>query len=419
MNIKLKSLSLYLALACVISGYIGATLHSVFLVTGLIIWLIAIARRELPLYNPKLRILNILFLVHAITALTSTAIAEVNLLGALKSIISTYIQWFWISSSLCAHKGAPRSTQEPPRYTPIVDSAKTSHKAPFCYPERSEGSPDHCAKILATGGGLFGTIIILQVLGLIASPEPGIYGIQKQPFTSSALLLFALFTTLYCLENAERSAWFNLRRTYFIAFVIELFALFSLGQRSTVIGTVAGLLIYLVFSKALNLRGKLLSLVTISLGLASAMAVAERFRRKFAKLLEPSSLLGTNSMQCRLELWQQNLQAWALNKSNSLWLGLGEVIPYLCMDTKLTHMHNIFLQQLVRKGIVGFSTWLAFYLWSFVELIKRKSSVAFIAAFIAISIEGCFENWWGDAEVLSGFLMILALGLSVRHREAT
>jgi hypothetical protein len=143
------------------------------------------------------------------------------------------------------------------------------------------------------------------------------------------------------------------------------------------------------------------------------MASAERFRRKFSKLLDPASLLGTNSMQCRIDLWQQNINAWTL-KTNSIWLGLGEVIPFTCMDVKLTHMHNIFLQQLIRKGLLGFASWFAFYAWSFIELIKRKSSIAFIAAFIAISIEGLFENWWGDSEVLSGFLLMIVLGLSCR-----
>ncbi len=376
-----KTISLYLSLTCVISGYIGATAHSIFLILALITWIIALLRREiLTPYNPDLKILNYLFLLHAVTAFASTAFYEVNISGALKSIISSYIQWFIFSSSL--------------RSQPQVQNL----------------SPNP-ALILTFSGTLFSTLVLLQVIGLIPSPDIGIYGIQKQPFTSSALLLFSLFTTLYCLEQAQRLNWFDLRRTYFIAFVLELFALFALGQRSTVIGTIVGILIYLICTQSLNLKAKLLSLSTVSAGLGLAMLSTERFRRKFSKLLDPASLLGTNSMQCRVDLWQQNISAWLLNKSNSLWLGLGEVIPFTCMDVKLTHMHNIFLQQLIRKGLLGFTAWFAFYAWSLVELIKRRSSIAFIAAFIAISIEGLFENWWGDSEVLSGFLFLVSLAL--------
>ncbi len=383
--INFKTISLYLSLSCVISGYIGATAHSIFLILALITWVIALLRREiLRPYNPDLKILNYLFLLHAAMAFISTAFYEANLLGALKSIISSYIQWFIFSTSI---------------------------------PNNQENRSILSAQILAYSGTLFSILVLLQVIGLIPSPDLGIYGIQKQPFTSSALLLFSLFTTLYCLEEAQRQTWYDLRRTYLIAFVLELLALFSLGQRSTVIGALAGILIYLLCTRSLNLKSKLLSLSIISAGLVLATLSAERFRRKFTKLLDPASLLGTNSMQCRIDLWQQNLNAWMLNKSNSLWLGLGEVIPLTCMDVKLTHMHNIFLQQLIRKGLLGFTAWFAFYAWSFVELIKRRSSLAFIAAFIAITIEGLFENWWGDSEVLSGFLFLVCLALVSSHHS--
>gem|GEM_PF-5875939 len=374
---------------------------------GLIIWLIAVYRRELTLYQPSL--LNTLFALHAITALASTALIEANPLGAAKSLISTYIQWYWFSSVISRHcEGSQTRHCEPEgRSNP---QARDRHAAAPLAMTNDYNKP---ALVLACAGTIFGTIVLLQALALIPSPALNIYGLQKQPFTSSALLLFTAFTTLYCLEEAKREHWLDLRRSYFIAFSIQLVALFLLGQRSTVIGTIVGLLIYLAASQTLNLKHKLASLSVLALGLGSAITLAERFRRKFVKLLEPSSLLGTNSMQCRLDLWQQNITAWLNAKNSALYFGLGEVMPLICKETQLNHMHNIFLQQLIRKGLLGLASWLAFYLWSFVELIKRRSSIAFIAAFIAISIEGLFENWWGDTEVLSGFLFMLCLANNV------
>ncbi len=346
---------------------------------GLACWLLALIKKEIKLaYDPNLKILNYLFIGYLVFSISNTIFFENGLIAAIKSIFSVYIQWFWFTSSLAA--------------TNKTDELKI-------------------AQGLALSGTIFALLVLAQVLNLAPSPDTNIFGIQKQPFTSSALLLFSLFTSLYCLEQSSRKTWYELRRFYFISFALELLALFSLGQRSTIIGTILGIVIYVIAARSLNLKQKLLSFTSVAAALFIAAVSSERFYNKFSKILNPSALLGSNSMQCRLDLWQQNLDHWLLNQSNSLWIGSGTVIALNCMGSKLIHMHNIFLQQLVRKGIIGFGLWLSFYLWSLIELISRKSSTAFIAAFIAISVEGLFENWWGDSEVLSGFLFMLSLAL--------
>jgi len=164
-----------------------------------------------------------------------------------------------------------------------------------------------------------------------------------------------------------------------------------------------------VFSKKQIL---LISLIPLCL-LAFAYNSAPRIKAKIDRLKSIQNLLENKSIKCRFEIWRINYLLW-LEKPV---LGLKKIMPYDCVlsplkpPTKMTHAHNIYLQNLFSGGIIRFSAWIIFYLTLLFSLLKNRSSVTtpFLCGFLALSVEGFFENWWGDSEVLTLFFLMMLI----------
>jgi O-antigen ligase len=260
-------------------------------------------------------------------------------------------------------------------------------------------------------------IIILQFLGLV--PFAGTHlGILSQPFTSSGILLCALFITLSLLPSDFsfcRSSRMLSRFGFWVLGIsaFQIIAILFLGQLSSWFGLILGLLVFIsstrLFSKKQIFAMALASVCLLTL----AYNVSPRIKTKIDRLSSFEHLLENKSIQCRFEIWKINYLLW-LEKPI---LGLKKIMPYNCVlsskrpATRMTHAHNIYFQNLFQGGLVRFIAWIIFFLTLLFNLLKFRStwSIPFLSGFLALSLEGFFENWWGDSEVLTLFFLMMLI----------
>jgi hypothetical protein len=370
--------SYFCSLAFIASSFFSPTLRSIFLVSGLVLWL-------LDWRNSKrldLSSLDLFFIAYILVNLVLTLIHGDVITSWFKTLFTSYLQWFWFKSLFFN--------------TTVI---KTQKWFPWT---------------IMAAASVLSLIVLLQLIGLIPHLHSG-YGVLSQPFTSSGLLLISLFLSLAYREmvSGQRSTVngvvlpFTVHHLPLTALLLlQAVAIIALGQLSVWVGLLIGFLVYFILTKKLTLKSFLISVLILSLSLFAITILSPRVARKLQRLTSVEHVLQSKSMQDRLQLWQQNTSAW-LEKPV---FGINKVIPY----GKLTHVHNIYLQQLVEGGLLKFIAWLSFYLAIGVYLIKNLNYglASYFAAYLAISIEGLLENWWGDGEVLSLFLVMVILACS-------
>lgn len=358
-------------LAFVAANFFSPTLRSIFLVSGLVLWLLTSpAKLQRSWKRLDLSSLDFFFIAYILVNLVLTLIHGNAITSWFKTLFTTYLQWFWFKPLLVN--------------TSIIKTQKW------------------LLLTLMAAASVLSFIVLLQLIGFVPHLHSG-YGVLSQPFTSSGLLLISLFLSLAYREAANLKA-FDLSQMLVIS--IQVIAIIALGQLSVWVGMVVGLFAYFVLTKKLTLKSFLISALILSLSLFTITVLSPRVARKLQRLTSVEHVLQSKSMQDRLQLWQQNTSAWLEQPV----FGINKVIPY----GKLTHVHNIYLQQLVEGGLLKFIVWFSLYLAIGVYLVKNLGYglAPYLAAYLAISIEGLLENWWGDAEVLSLFLIMVILARS-------
>jgi|GEM_PF-6119868 len=388
---KLSFLCLNLFVA---ASFFSPTLRFVFLVPGLLFWILAIlffekSRARLVLKS-FLSPFCLIFLFFVLVNFFLKAFYEEGFVVAIKSLFSSYLQWFWIIFFLEFYSNGDELKISPIKILSYTTSVFAS---------------------------VLSLIIILQFLGLI--PFAGNHlGILSQPFTSSGILLCALFINLSLLPN-DFSFYRPGQTLSGIGFwllglsALQIIAILFLGQLSSWFGLVLGLLVFIVSTKFFSKR-QILFIILVPLALLSlAYNVSPRIKTKIDRLSSIQRLLENKSIQCRFEIWKINYLLW-LEKPI---LGLKKIMPYDCVlsplkpPTRMTHAHNIYLQNLFHGGLVRFTAWIIFYLTLLFNLLKSRSTWAlpFLCGFLALSLEGFFENWWGDSEVLTLFFLMMLI----------
>ncbi|MBT6843049.1 MAG: O-antigen ligase family protein [Candidatus Melainabacteria bacterium] len=311
----------------------------------------------------------------------------------IKTLLGTYAQWFWALALLA---GLKFDFQNKIRLTVIGVSSFTS------------------------------VLIVLQLIGLV--PMVGdYYGVLSQAFTSSGMILVGLFLSLAQFKSipstnrlTEKAPFTNgtsaphrsdnYRFAFGLASFVQLIALFALGQRSVWAGLILSLLFYLIMTKQYLKKSFWLALVLLILTGSFVISSSERVGRKVERFANPHYWTQANSIKVRQELWQINKEAWQAKPLT----GINEIIKH----EGLRHAHNIYFQQLYTGGWLRFIAWLSFYLVAGFFLFRRITTAPeFFAIYIALSAEGVLENWWGDSEVLSLFLVALILGLGKKYKE--
>jgi O-antigen ligase len=372
-------ISQFTLLFYVLSCYISPSLKTVFLISGIVTWILYLTGlyEKKPIsYDPDYKYLNIFLLVFIMTKLFVYISQGQPLGGWVRSIFSSFIQWFWFASVLLAS----------------MKQDKFFKKFGFV----------EMLKIVFVSIGVFESIfILLQLFGIIpAHGEDSTYGILGQPFTNAGLLLASSFVTASIIKKDSKSIWF-------VLLLLQLIAIIILGQISVICGLFVGLLMFMFFSKAFRLKQILAFIVLAIATFGFASLFSSRIERKL-KWFTTNRLITNRSISCRYEIWKLNLEQF---KKNPM-LGNKNIIPYSCeikeKITILKHAHNIYIQKLAEGGLVKFSVWFLFYIAVAHHLfhLAIQNNPAGLGFFLAISIEGVLENWWGDSEVLAIFLFM-------------
>jgi O-antigen ligase len=353
-----------------ISLFISVTVASISFVLGVLFWFLGRFKTFWPSQ------LNWWVLALAFTELLLHFLHPLDdrsVLALIKNLLRFYLPWFWLSSLI---KGLA-------------------------------GKQVKLLKLSFIGAGSFnGLVVILQSLGFVAQRAIGPSGFASQPYTTSGLTLISTFVTLHYAFRSWRLRKQGPKAFYFYIclLLLQIASLILMSQRAVWLGLMGGCVIWLI----LNLK-KLGWRVPAALTFAGgtfgffAYLTSQKFRSKIAASL--NLLQDKVGFGCRLNVWKANWLSFLKEPIT----GHGQAVQYECFADKLTHAHNIFLQQLVLNGSVGFIVWMGLLTQIFYNLIKKRRASAYIAGLVAILIEGFFENWWNDSEVISGFWFYLAL----------
>lgn len=364
--------SYFCSLAFIASSFFSPTLRSIFLILGLFLWILdRLSSGNLTFNVQRLEFNSVdwFFIAYIAVNLVLILVHGDSILVWLKSLFTTYLQWFWFRSLLAS---------------------------------KLLKVPDQISLSIVMTASVLSLVIVLQLLGLVPHPHAA-YGVLHQPFTSSGLLLLSLFVTFAYKETASA-----VKLPFSVLLVLQVAAILALGQLSVWIGLLLGLLVYFIFGKKLTLKTFIALAMILLVSLFVTTLLSPRVAKKLQRLSSIERIIKSKSMQDRLHLWKQNYSAWQRQPI----IGINKVIPY----ENLTHVHNIYLQQLVEGGLIKFMVWLSFYVAIGVYFIKnwKYGSLPFLVAYLAISVEGLLENWWGDGEVLSLFLIMVILARSAK-----
>ena len=365
----------------VFSCFISPSLKTVFLISGLITWflyLTALYEKKPVFFDRDFKLLNYLFIAFVFTKLAVIINHGDDVAGWFRSLFASYLQWFWFASLLLAS----------------LKQGSFFKKRSFVYLLK---------QLLLYIGIIEALYIFLQLFGIIpAHGDDHTFGILSQPFTNGGLMLASSFTTASMITK-ESKPYLS------IALFMQIIGILIIGQVSVILGLFIALLSFALYSKAFKLKQIIAFLVLVIAVVSFASIFSPRIERKIKWFRSLDRLTSNRSISCRYEVWQLNFAEF---KKHPI-LGNKKVIPYECVIkdkvNKLSHTHNIYLQKLVEGGLVKFGVWLAFYLAIGVYLFRivRSSSPAGFCFFLALSIEGLLENWWGDSEVLAIFFFMV------------
>lgn len=363
-----------------ISLFFSPSATGAFFVLGTITWLFSTLKsRSSPFYLNILDKILLLQLVFSFIFYFLHQNNEYSFLILLKDKLRFYLPWFWFRLS-------------------FENNYKFKRLSQFAF---------------LGAAFIISLIVFLQVFSLpISKYYLRLSGFQSQPYTTSGLLLISFFLGLSLTQifaRLKNKLWLNL---LFISLICQFLALIFISQRAIWLALVTGIIFYAFFNLR-KISPKIIFSFFFSIGLTSFMAYL--FSAKFKAKLQSFFHLSQDKagLGCRLEVWKLNWESFLKQPL----IGQGQAIKYQCFTDSLGHAHNIFLQQLVLNGLLGFSIWFSFWLAAFHKLGQKfKKNLPFIASLFALLVEGLFENWYGDSEVQTAFFFLLASALTTGQK---
>ena len=366
----LNKIAFGLLILFLISLFFSPTAVSIFFILGLVFWFVSQNCRPKAL-NAFDQII-ILQIVFAFIFYFLHFKTEKPFLIFLKDNLRFYLPWFWFSLSFA---------NLPNKY---------KHLSQFCF-------------VLA--GFIIGLIVCLQALGLpIGEYHLRLSGFLSQPYTTSGLLLIGVFINLSLFKIFGRLKNKVFSKFLVLSLILHILALILISQRAVWLALLAGIGFYILFNlKKIPVKTSL----GLGFGFASTLLWAYLFLEKFKNKIQNSFNLQNDKagFGCRIAVWKLNWQSFLKQPL----IGQGQAVKYQCFYQELGHAHNIFLQQLVLNGLLGFFVWLSLWVVAFYQLGQRfKQNLPYLACLIALLAEGLFENWYGDSEVQTAFFFLLA-----------
>ena len=268
---------------------------------------------------------------------------------------------------------------------------------------------------------VFAAAVASSALGLlqfIRNPERDllhrISGLMSQWMTYSGLLMLALVAlAAYCACCDWRRHWWAVP-----AGTIMFAAIYLSQTRSAMLGVIAGVFVVLMLRRP---RATVLLLILVPAAyFLSPPRIQQRFRAGWHA--------GDPNTRNRIELVETSLRLIGDNP----WFGVGpknvarEAPRYRGSGDypgwMYQHMHNNMLQLAAERGIPGLLLWLWFMVrlawdaWRVFALSRRDSAsqealmaaTAALGCWVALVASGFFEYNFGDSEILTLFLFIMA-----------
>ncbi len=208
--------------------------------------------------------------------------------------------------------------------------------------------------------------------------------------------------------------------------LLQATGLFLTMARGAWVALLGGLVVAVVL---LRRRGPLLAAAAILAVLVAFAATDDRVRRKAASIVQVFNGPTDVNVSTRFVLWDVS---WELFKKNPiLGVGMGD---YTIEAEKLigerhvetaTDSHNVYLQVLVTRGLVGFIPFLFFWYVLLRMLFRIRAALAankgfawhfvtgVIAATVALLLGALTENNIDDSEVFTVFLLLVGIARSL------
>ncbi len=373
------------------SLFLQPTPNAICFVLGVLAWILSGVY-----YNPKLKVLNYFVLAQMFLELIFHFIHPLvypqnnqEILIIAKDLFKEFSPWFWFTSVIGSI------------------SAKLKRKTIF---------------VFIGFGCAISLLCFIQSFGLFENSRIGPSGLQHQPYTTGALILISFFLSLHLLflaiksnstkkkvdkQPLKNSLNLDLKLILFMALFVQTIGILAISQRAIMLGLLAGSLFWILVNRKLFNAQVFISLFSLGLfSLPGAYFLFPKFRNRLTTIFNPAG--DKTGLGCRLEIWKQNWESF----KTSIFIGHGKAIEFNCYGDNLNHAHNIYLQKLVASGLIGFTLWMSFLTTVVFKLISRRHNSAIIACLIALFIEGIFENWNGDGEIISAFWFLLSIGLA-------
>ena len=211
-------------------------------------------------------------------------------------------------------------------------------------------------------------ILNLLFIGFILTALIGIYDLYFKGYrlnlhsvgsvNRSAVYIMYIFVTSMALMSHYRGKFSSL--IFPLAFTISFVSLFLSSSRMAIFSMPIIVILYLLLSKSFGYR--LILLITLSL--TSILLVL--FQTLPNPLILDKISMGFNDIS-RIQIWYSSLQAWI---ENNIWLGIGignsifidvrNFYPDQALTGFIDNPHNVYLDMLLERGILGLASFLAF-----------------------------------------------------------
>jgi O-antigen ligase len=196
----------------------------------------------------------------------------------------------------------------------------------------------------------------------------------------SAVYIAYIFVTSLCLIQQYRGKFNNI--IFYSVLILSLISIILGGSRMAIFSLAPIIIFYLFLLKKINYKIIILILTIIILVLSLLV-------NTFADTFVSSKLLqGLNDFQ-RLQIWSSSFSAWS---ENNLWFGIGvgnsifiNVEDYFhsaSLTSFIDNPHNVYLDMLLERGLLGLITFLIFIFAIFFRKEKKLEHMKFIRILI-------------------------------------
>jgi O-antigen ligase/tetratricopeptide (TPR) repeat protein len=233
--------------------------------------------------------------------------------------------------------------------------------------------------------GIYGILQKLDIhfFGIVNIADHRISATFGNPAYLAGFALLFIFLAAYLFFKNENKYW---RIFYFITTILNLFTLYLTVTRGAWFGLFMAILSMLLYLMIFYQRKKI-KIISAGIFILIILLTSSVFIFKDSSLVQNNTnlkriseigLQDTTTMS-RLLLWQMSFQAMEERPIfgygvNNIRIPLDRYHDYNLVEDWFDSSHNKFLDELLAHGVIGFMLQLAFFIWLFFLVIKKRKS---------------------------------------------